>query len=108
MEELLTGEESMGFDFDPKVGQLVGDPYPVTELRSATFFNRLKNSTEPSRARSPISAVVVGGFIKPRPHVFGLLNPEPVREFDRSVLHQIPFCRLRPGYESGKMQTEWI
>ena len=107
MEWLLTGEESIGVVFDPQLGQIVGEPYPVTELRCATFFNRLRDDAVPSTARSPISAVVVGGFVKPRPNVFGVLHPEPLHEFDRSVLHHIPFCRLRPGYESGKMSSEW-
>lgn len=107
MEWLLTGEQSIGWGFDPEFGQTVGDPYSVTELRCATFFNRLRDNTGPNKARSPISALLVGGFCNP-PNVYGILHPEPVHEFDRSVLGRIEFCRLRPGYESGGMQTEWM
>lgn len=107
LEWLLTGEESIAWQFDPERGHAVGDPYAVTELHSAAFFKQLKDEGELHSARSSISAVLVGGF-SPPPEVYGILNPDPIHAFDRAALDPIKFCRLLPGYESGEMQTEWI
>lgn len=107
VEWLLTGEGSIAWGFDPERGCAVGDPYQVTELQGATFFKKLKGDGELHKTRSPVSAVVVGGFASP-PSVYGILNPEPSHAFDRTVLDRIEFCRLLPGYESGELRTEWI
>lgn len=75
LEWLLTGEGAIAWNIDTERGCAVGDPYQVTELQSATFFKQLKDDGELHTTRSPISAVVVGGFASP-PSVLGILNPE--------------------------------
>jgi hypothetical protein len=107
MEWLLTGEQMIGLDVDTRLGRAVGETYSTTDLHCATFFRSLKGTDALTIARSPISAVVVGGFVA-EPQVFGVCHPKPLHEFRRDVLSRIEFCQLKPGYEGGSMETEWI
>lgn len=107
MEWLLTGEASIGWDFDPKLGQCVGESYQVTSFRSATF-TRMTRLQSVEHVRQPISALLVGGFGCNPPQLFGLLHPNPVREFDPQLLARVPFCRQRIDVQAGRVSTEWI
>ena len=71
MEWLLTGEPSIGLNFDPNRGQIVGEPYSLTRLQCASFFRSLNSVDVISEARTPISAVLVSGFSSP-PSIYGV------------------------------------
>lgn len=107
MEWLLTGEASIGWKFDARLGKCVGKPYQVTSFRSATF-TRLTRLEGIEQVRQPISAVLVGGFGCDPVNLFGLLHPNPVREFDPGLLNRIPFCRQRIKMLEATVSAEWI
>jgi hypothetical protein len=105
LEDLLTGEPLLAWNFDGSRGEAVGDPYVVTHLRSAAFL--MPSEGKAALARSPISGVLVGGFGCRPPDVYGLLHPNPGHAFDRALLDRIEFCRLSDGYETGDLSVEW-
>ena len=105
IEQLLTGETKTAWDVNAKSGE-TSDVYPTPELWSALFLK--PGETTPDKARCPISALLVAGLgVASRP-VYGLLHPAPARPFDRNLLPRIEFCRLKEGYQTGKLETEWI
>lgn len=105
LEDLLTGERRLAWNEDVSRGEAVGDPYEITHLRSAAFLKPGEGEVAP--ARSSISGVLVGGFGRHPPNVYGLLHPNPAYVFDRALLDRIEFCRLTGNYESGKLSVEW-
>jgi len=106
VEWLLTGETSISWYFDPRRGGAVGEPFESTSLRAAAFVRPSKLvGIEP--ARVPISALIVGGFGCQPPSILGAVHPNPIREFDLSLLSRIPFCQLRLDVRRGKLSTEW-
>lgn len=106
VEWLLTGKGSLGFQFDPRRGEVVGEPYQATHLESATSLRPSKlEGIEP--VRQPVSAMLVGGFGCKPPIVLGLVHPYPVREFDPQLLDRIAFCRLKIDVRSATLTTEW-
>lgn len=107
MEWLLTGEASIGWEFDPHLGMCVGEPYQVTSFRSAAF-TRLSPIAGIESRRQPISALLVGGFGCDPPQVLGLLHPNPVREFPAALLDRIPFCIQRIDLRAARVSSEWI
>jgi hypothetical protein len=107
LEGLLTGEQRITRDIDTRTGDPVGDTYLSTAFRSAAFFRPDKN-TGMAHARCPVSAMLLCGFGSNPPHVRGILHPAPVHGFDRGLLPRVEFCRLREGWESGQLSTEWI
>jgi hypothetical protein len=107
IEEILTGETGIGFDFDSEAGRSTGPPYQVTSFRWSPF-TRKSNIVGAEHTRQPISAILVGGFGCSPPHVLGALHPNPILEFDPRILDQIAFCRQRIDWESGRVGTEWL
>jgi hypothetical protein len=105
VEQLLTGETKMGWEIDVRSGQ-TSETYPVTDLWPAAFVK--PDQQVVTGARCPISGMLVCGFGVASKPVYGLLHPEPVRPFDRTLLPRIEFCRLKPGYRQGSLETEWI
>ena len=106
MEWLITGEPSIAWIFDPVAGHAIGEPFQKTEFDWSVFTKRSKISgVEP--ARLPLSALIVGGFGCNPPCLFGLLNPNPLREFDPSLLDRIPFGRQRLDFELGTVSADW-
>lgn len=105
--DLLTGEPMIAHDIDMRTGEGVGETYEITHLRSATFLCPDKNKAM-DHARHPVSGMLICGLGRRPPIVFGVLHPSPVRQFDRRLLAKIEFCRLKDGYESGQLSTEWI
>jgi hypothetical protein len=107
LEMLLTGKTMIAHNINTSTGTPIGDWYEATRLRSATFL-RPDTTSRMSHARNPISGILLCRFGCNRPKVRGVLHPDPVHAFDRSLLSKIEFCRLRPGYRSGQLGTEWI
>jgi len=107
IEWLLTGETRIAWDFDPERGECVGEPYQITDFRSAAFTRRSKLEGI-EHARHPISALLVGGFGCQPVRVYGVVHPNPVREFDPIHLHRIPFCLQRIDVQTATVSTEWV
>ncbi len=107
LQMLLTGKELITQKINTQTGESVGDIYLSTKLWSATFL-RPDQDTGMDHARCPISAMLLCGFGGYPFTVRGVLHPQPVHEFDRAVLPDVEFCRLKDGYESGQLSTEWI
>ncbi len=104
---LLTGEEMITRNINTRTGNPVGDTYLSTKLQFATFL-RPDQGTGMDHARCPISGLLLCGFGCDPREIRGLLHPLPVRAFDRALLPTVEFCRLKPGYESGQLSTEWV
>lgn len=107
LEQLLTGQELITFNIDTRTGGAVGEGYLSTQLRSATFLRPDPNAGM-DHARNPVSGMLLCGFGCNSPNVHGVLHPDPVNVFDRSLLPHIEFCRLKPAYGEGQLSTEWI
>lgn len=106
IEWLLTGESSISGYFDPRRGESVGAPFQVTRLNSASFFKPSPLiGVEP--ARKPVSALIVAGFGRTPPSIYGAVHPYPVREFPPTLLDRIPFCRVKLDISNALITTEW-
>ena len=106
LKDLLTGERVISCRVDTRTGSLARDTQEVTLLESATFLRPDGNGLV--HARNCVSAVLLCGLGCNPPRVRGVLHPNPAFTLDRQLLPSIEFCRLRPGYESGQMSTEWV
>lgn len=107
LQKLLTGKEQICRNIDVRTGESSGDAYFATDLWSAVYL-RPDQIAGVAHARCPISAMLLCGFGYDSFQVRGVLHPSPVHAFDRSVLPSVDFCRLKSGYESGCLSTEWI
>ena len=107
LQMLLTGKELISHNIDMRTGEGVGDTYLSTKLYSAAFL-RPDESSGLCHARNPVSGMLLCGFGGDPFLVRGVLHPSPVHEFDRALLPKVEFCRLRPGYDSGQLSTEWL
>lgn len=105
-EWLLTGVSQIGFHFDPRLGQVVGEPFELTHLKSATFV-RPSNLVGVEPARQPVSALLIAGFGCKPPPILGALHPNPAREFAPQLLDRIAFCWLKTDVLAATMTTEW-
>jgi hypothetical protein len=103
MEQLLTGRESITSYLGAS-----GKPFLSTALEQAAFIKPHKTTGEVVRARNPVSGILVCGFGCGTPQICGLLHPEPIHNFDRTLLPHISFLRLKEGYEAGLLATESI
>jgi hypothetical protein len=106
LELLLTGETLLTQNIEPTKGTPVGDGYVSTHLRSAAFL-KPKPDGWMSHARSPVSAILACGFGCDLPRIRCVLHPKPMHPFDPSLLPNVEYCRLLPGYENGRLCTEW-
>lgn len=107
LERLLTGSKAFAIDVNFGEDRTFSNPYPVTNLDKPSLFLR-PGADGIEYARSPISAVLVGGLGCRPPNIFGLLNPHPKYRFDRTWLRAIEFCRVKEDFDSGILETEWI
>lgn len=107
LEELLTGDELITRKIDTHTGNPVGDTYISTKLRSAAFL-RPQPGGGMRHARNPVSGILLCGLGCHPMEICGVLHPQPIHPFDRSLLPKVAFCRLQAGYESGLLFTEWI
>lgn len=103
IEELLLGKRHIGWTFDPRIGQAVGDPENVTTLHPSLFFRLKPDLLRPGRQFAEltckhISGVVVMGLgvAPPSPPVLGVLHPEALYPFKTEWLADVPFGRLSP------------
>jgi hypothetical protein len=107
LELLLTGTTSLSHDISQSTGAPIGDSYVSTKLESAAFL-RFGNASLMNPALKPVSGILACGF-GCNPHLVRcVLHPDPVHKFERSLLPQVEFCRLKSGYDSGKMVAEWF
>ncbi len=104
---LLTGKIGVSFAYDESKGEATGEPETITSLEDAAFV-RPDDDGWLETARHPVSGLLVAGLGTEKWRVFALLHPEPMRPFDRKLLPGIEFCRLKDGYRSGQLSTEWI
>lgn len=107
-EDLLTGKPKITGVVDSRTGAMIGDSYDSTNLESATFLRPVTCAEGMAHARSPVSGILLYGLGGEPVEVHGILHPSPVLSFDRSMLPEIPFCRLKDGYKAGTLMTEWI
>jgi hypothetical protein len=106
VELLLTGEPLLAQDVEATTGAPVGASYLATKLRSAAFLR--PHGGWMSHARHPVAAILACGLGQDPPTVRCALHPKPVRPFDRALLPGVECCRLLPGYESGRLRTQWF
>jgi hypothetical protein len=89
--------------------EAVGEPYQATHLQSAAFIRPTKNINGLIEyARNPISAILLCPFGTRPPEILGVLHPNPNYPFNRNILPKVEFCRLKDGYQKGKLEVEWI
>jgi hypothetical protein len=106
VEELLTGKSYITYRFDSQRGEAAGEGFLSSTLENAAFV-KPGPSGWVEEARSPISAILLGGFGCQPPEVRGLLHPNPARPFDRSLLSQIEFGSLRLDPKQETLSVEW-
>ncbi len=108
-EDLLTGTSQIAMRYDPVQGKGVGNIYETTDLRDSAFIRFQKSlNGQVECARNPISAVLLCSF-NPKTEAVGILHPNPNHCFDRNLMPDIEFVRLREGYkQTGKLNVEWI
>ena len=104
---ILTGDELITQRIDTRTGQAVGDTYLSTKLTSAAFLKPSAKSWL-EEARLPVSGILVGGFGCKPLNIYGLLHPNPLRPFNRSLLDRIEFCRLQRDEAGERISVEWI
>jgi hypothetical protein len=110
-EEILTGKSGVTIQINKATGKAVGEPYNSTSLESAPFLKARKIiCDEPliQLKRQTISAVLLCPFGIQKGKYLGILHPKPYHEFERDLLPDIEFCRLKTGWEEGHLTTEWI
>lgn len=107
-ELILTGEARLSWQYDERLGRLVGEPWQSTELRNSPFLKPPKvGGGGIDFARQSISGVLLCGFGIWPPVVNGVLHPNAKRPFDRSLLPDVPFCRLEDSYQQGRLGVVW-
>jgi hypothetical protein len=107
VENLLTGSTGFAMEIDREEGRAFGNPYQVTDLSKPSLFMK-PGPTGISRARTSISALLIGGLGCSPPQMLGLPNPQPTYEFDRALLPYIEFCRVTCDLGANTLETEWI
>ena len=110
-EEILTGKSGLSIQISKRTGVAVGEPYNSTSLEAAPFIKVRKIiCDEPliQPVRQTVSAVLLCPFGSHPVRCLGILHPKPYYEFDRGLLPDIEFCRLKAGWEEGNFTTEWI
>lgn len=110
-EEILSGKSRISIQISKQTGGAVGEPYNSTSLDAAPFLKVRKIVChEPliQPVRQTVSAVLLCPFATHPVKCLGILHPQPYYEFERSLLPDITFCRLKAGWEGGYFTTEWI
>lgn len=108
-EDVLTGTPHIAIPINTQRGEPAGEGYQATNLQSAAFIRPTRNpSGFIENARNPISAVLLCSFGCVERDIIGLIHPNPNHVFDRSLLADIEFCRLKDGYKQGQIDVEWI
>jgi len=106
-ELLLTGRTYITKNFDPELGQSIGETYESTKLELAAFI-RPSEIEDLEHSKKTISATLLCSFGTKPISVVGVLHPKPVHPFDRNLLPDVKFCRLADGYETGQLKVEWV
>jgi hypothetical protein len=110
-EEILTGKSGISSQINTRTGRAIGKPYQSTSLEAAPFLKMRKIICDEPLIQpvwQAISAVLLCPFNIHPVKCLGILHPKPIYEFDKSLLSCIKFCRLKEGWESGILTTEWI
>lgn len=110
-EEVLTGKTGISGRISRQTGRAVGKPYQSSSLEAALFLKARKIICDEPRIQpvwQTISAVLLCPFGTHPVKCLGVLHPKPYYEFDRGLLPDIEFCRLKAGWEEGNITTEWI
>lgn len=109
VEDILTGSPCITRHIDTRTGASIGDTYESTDLADAAFCRKSNNpDCSLELARKSISGLLLFGFGSSPPIVIGVLHPNPVRPFDRSLLPGVEFCALEGGYDKGKLSVCWV
>lgn len=110
-EEILTGKSGIGIQISRSTDGPIGQPYNLTSLEAAPFLKVRKIiCDEPliQPVRQTVSAILLCPFRAHPIRCRGILHPKPYYEFDRGLLPDIEFCRLKAEWEGGHFATEWI
>ena len=110
-EEILTGTSGIGIPIGKRTGGAVGQPYNSTSLEAAPFLKARKIICDEAPIHpvwQTISAVLLCPFGTHPVKCLGILHPKPYYEFNKDLLADIEFCRLKAGWENGNLTTEWI
>jgi hypothetical protein len=110
-EEILTGKSFVASFINTQTGKTVGGLHNSTSFEGALFLKARKIiCDEPpiQPIRQTVSAVLLCPFGTPPVKCLGILHPKPYYEFDRGLLPNIKFCRLKAGWERGVIMPEWI
>jgi len=110
-EEILTGKSGISSQINTRTGKAIGKPYQSTSLEAALFLKARKIICDEPLIQpvwQTISAVLLCPFGTDSVKCLGVLHPKPYYEFDRGLLPDIEFCRLKSGWEEGDIATEWI
>jgi hypothetical protein len=102
---LLTGETSITFWVDTRIGEAVGDTFQSTQLYSAAFLR--PENKQIADARHPISGILLCRVCSEPPTALGVLHPDAVRPFNRQLLPGIDFGEVQINRTTGHLGTTW-
>jgi hypothetical protein len=110
LEWILTDQPTIAQRFDPSTGQAFGPVQQRTALYSSPFIRPAEEGEQPGlkATRQTISGLLLCPFGALDPPVRGVLNVQAFRPFRPEWLPLVPFCRLKGGYETGVLGTEWV
>lgn len=110
IDDLFYGPSVYSFGVDTRTGAVVERGRFTTDLeQSAVLKPKKEDVREFLHARSAVSGFLICGYAAlSQPNVHCLLHPKADRPFDRSLLPDIKFCRLKDGWESGTFEKEWV
>lgn len=107
-EDVLTGTPFITAQLDTRNGRMIGEPMNTTDLRDSTFVKPCKSeTTQIEDARKTISAILLCSFGQMPSRMIGLLHPNPIHVFQRELLPEIEFGKLRKLHQDSTFKVEW-
>jgi len=106
---VLTSDTKITCAFDPTTGEAVGESWLSTDLSRSAFIMKSKSDGElVAPVRRTISGILLVDLYWKPLNVLGVLHVDAARPFDRQLLPNVKFYRLRGGYASGEFEGEWV
>ncbi len=107
-EKVLTSQPMMTGEIDHETGGPAGPVRDETDLMHSAFYRLGADSSQAvDPTRRSVSGLLLCPFGIRTVEVRGVLHSDSVRPFDRMLLPNIQFCRLKDGYQGGKIGVEW-
>jgi len=106
---VLTSDTKITCAFDPTTGEAVGESRLSTDLSRSAFIKKSNSHGElVAPVRRTISGIVLVDLYWKSLNVLGVLHVDAARPFNRQLLPNVKFYRLRGRYASGDLEGEWV